>query len=216
MSDLPLSFLEYVNRRGYNTFDRPEEVLRRRKPWSYKQYRESIENELLHGEEETIFSSVDNSIGQSAVTSELLSTEGAAATASTGTATAISGAATASTTPIIALGAGIIGAATAAGIYKKVSESGVQVPTTKYIGPGNPIDSGHPTSFADADAQQHDIEYSKSNTDIQASDNRAIQKFGDHIAENNLDPSSIIGYSGLQVKKNIEKVTGQLYPSKYA
>lgn len=117
-------------------------------------------------------------------------------------------------TPLIAIGAGTAIAATGGLIASKAYHSGIQVPGTHYVGPGNPIDSGAPTSGVDADAREHDISYSHHNTDISASDTRAINQFGDHVAESHLDGAGIIGYVGLQAKKAIEKHTGQLYPKR--
>lgn len=119
-----------------------------------------------------------------------------------------------SSTPLIAIGAGSAIVAAGGLIASKAYHSGIQVPGTHYVGPGNPIDSGTPTSGVDSDARDHDISYSHPDTDISASDTRAINKFGDHIAESNLDGAGIIGYVGLQAKKAIEKHTGQLYPKR--
>lgn len=115
-----------------------------------------------------------------------------------------------STTPLIATGVGAIVAGTGAALANKIYHSGIQAPGSKYIGPGNPLDSGKPNTFADADAQQHDLAYTVEGQDISAVDDIAIQQFGDHIVEDALDPHSIIGYGGLQVKKIIESHVGQL------
>lgn len=119
-----------------------------------------------------------------------------------------------SATPLVAIGAGTAVVATGGLIASKAYHSGVQVPGTHYVGPGNPLNSGTPTSGVDSDAREHDISYSHPNTDISASDSRAINQFGDHVAESHLDGAGIIGYIGLQGKKAIEKHTGQLYPSR--
>lgn len=122
-----------------------------------------------------------------------------------------------SITPVVTVGFGAIAAATGAAILSKVSNSGIQVPGTKYVGPGNPIDNGQPSSFVDQDAKEHDIQYSISSDPqhIQKSDTDTINRFGDHIAEDNTDITALLGHTGLKIKQAIEKHTGQIYPSKY-
>lgn len=214
MSDLPKSFLEYVNRRGYNTFDKPEESLRHRKPWSYKRYRENLQNELdnlYEGEEVELYSAGSSAADSAAVAGT--STGEAVASIASGAGTVVG---SSSLTPIVTVGLGALAAAAGAGIVSQVSKTGIQVPGTNYVGPGNPLDNGKPTSLVDEDAREHDISYSKSSNpiDISFSDSNTIQKFGDHFIEDNSDITALIGRTGLQIKKAVEKHTGQLYPKR--
>lgn len=125
----------------------------------------------------------------------------------------ISAVGSSSLTPLVAVGTGAVTVAGGAALLGKAYKSGIQVPGTNYVGPGNPIDSGAPTSFVDADAREHDISYSRDDTDIAASDTITANKFGDHFIESG-DITGLIGNVGLNIKKNIEGHTGQLYPSK--
>lgn len=185
-----------------------ESVLRKRKPYTLK---EIFDLEEVYAEEEAAASAASESATSSLSSSSALLP--AAESAVSGAASA-----TAASSSVGPVGAVVIGGslvAAGAGLYNQARKTGVQVPTTRYVGPGNPLDNGPPSSFADEDAREHDITYSVANADVSDSDSLTIRKFGDHIADDNLDPTSIIGYTGLQVKKQVEKHTGQLYPSKY-
>lgn len=85
----------------------------------------------------------------------------------------------------------------------------------KYLGPGNPLNNGIPINTADRIAQVHDNEYhvAKTKEDIYNSDRNAIEDFKKDFIENpNL--SSLIGYSGLSIKHNIEKSLNTIiYPT---
>lgn len=85
----------------------------------------------------------------------------------------------------------------------------------KYLGPGNPLNNGEPINTADKIAQVHDNEYhlAKIKEDIYNSDRNAIEDIKKDFLENpNL--SSLIGYSGLSIKHNIEKsINRVIYPT---
>nr|QTE03949.1 MAG: structural protein [Phylloscopus proregulus ambidensovirus] len=93
---------------------------------------------------------------------------------------------------------------------------------TKYIGSGNSLDSGAPTSLTDADARDHDIAYDKAKSfqDIQEADNTLLKQTGDHVAETlsgggdftNFVHSAITG-TGIGIKSSVEKAIGKpIYP----
>ena len=117
-------------------------------------------------------------------------------------------------TPALALGTGLVTVAGGAALLNKAYQSGIQVPGTNYVGPGNPIDNGPPTSFVDEDARRHDIEYSQPGTDIGKSDREAIKRFGDHHAEEG-DVTSLLGVAGLEIKQKVEQLAGPIYPREY-
>lgn len=113
---------------------------------------------------------------------------------------------------------------------KSLSElHGLVPPPFKYLGPGNSLNRGQPYNQIDADAQQHDFEYSVAQTpeDIYKSDIQFIAKSGDHIAEGLSSKGSIgdtigaiAGGIGIGAKHLLEKSTGSIqYPKlsgKYA
>lgn len=107
--------------------------------------------------------------------------------------------------------------------YNKDTENrGYVLPTDNYIGPGNSLNRGAPTSVADRIAQKHDLEYAweqheyqegvetkeEAEKHIAESDTRAIDAFA-HSGTF----ASIIGHDGLTIKKGFESVVGHTYPS---
>lgn len=95
------------------------------------------------------------------------------------------------------------------------------VPPYKYLGPGNPLDKGEPYNEIDADAKQHDTEYSIAETEDQVyeSDQNFLKKASDHLVEginNKESPSNIVGAAlglvGIGAKHGIEKTVGVQYP----
>lgn len=196
MSDLPPSFLEYLNRRGYNTFDKAEETLRHRQPWSYQQYQNSISDELLTGEEETIFSSdvVTSTVSAAAETTPLVATTAAASSS------------------ISTVGAITAGGVVAGTVLGAVLGSQLTVPGHHYLGPGNSIDEGKaPVDKDDARAQLHDEQYNsaKSDTDILNADKEFIVDSIPDIIKG--DPHAIVGGVGISGKHLLESVLGVQY-----
>lgn len=84
-------------------------------------------------------------------------------------------------------------------------------PGHNYMGPGNPLENGEPTTNADKAARIHDYAYAHAWTeeDIKHADNEAKRQFLEHPTE----ISSVVGYSGIAIKNFVEKVTGTLYPN---
>lgn len=90
---------------------------------------------------------------------------------------------------------------------------GVTLPGSKYIGPGNPMDRGKPTSKADAQAYQHDIDYdnyiksgvksSKVYTRYSDADDR-LRKASSHNLHK--DPNALAAYVGMSGKHLLHKV----------
>lgn len=80
-----------------------------------------------------------------------------------------------------------------------------------YMGPGNPLENGDPTTNADNVARTHDYAYAHawSESDIKAANEKAKSQFLEHPTEF----SSLVGYSGIAIKKIVEKFTGTLYPN---
>jgi Phospholipase A2-like domain len=136
--------------------------------------------------------------------------------ASGGGSTLLTSGASGSVIPVAGgLSLGLAGAVTTGLIYNKVTKTGIQVPGTNYIGPGNSINSGKPVSGADTDAKEHDIAYSNPVVNVPVVDKIAINKFRDHHIDNPLDIPAVLGDIGLTVKSTVEKHTGQLYPGNY-
>ncbi|ANH56807.1 putative structural protein VP1 [Diaphorina citri densovirus] len=84
-------------------------------------------------------------------------------------------------------------------------------PGHNYMGPGNPLDNGEPTTNADKVAQQHDYAYAHAWTEdhIKEADAEARHQFLEHPTEF----SSLVGYTGLGLKSLLESVTGTVYPA---
>lgn len=83
-------------------------------------------------------------------------------------------------------------------------------PGHNYMGPGNPLENGAPTTHADKVAQGHDYAYAHawSHDDIKEADRKAISQF----MEKPYQVSSLVGAAGLSVKSLAEKWLGPVYP----
>lgn len=90
------------------------------------------------------------------------------------------------------------------------------LPLSRYIGPGNDVDSGEALSRADLIAKIHDIKYGVEGEDIEAADLAAIEDFETLLFDGEssyIDQlQSLVGTVGLRVKHLVESYTGQLYP----
>ena len=89
------------------------------------------------------------------------------------------------------------------------------LPGYKYLGPGNPVNNGEPTDYADSVAQRHDQQYAAANSDsdIRASDREAIVGF---LTDRNILGPSVagsIGAIGIGAKYAAETVLGVQYPN---
>ncbi|KAF6214936.1 hypothetical protein GE061_009681 [Apolygus lucorum] len=86
------------------------------------------------------------------------------------------------------------------------------LPFHKYIGPGNPIDSGPCVDEDDCIARKHDVKYEKARTprDVRLADVEAIAEFRANWLSGNWH--SLIGDVGLSLKYAVETYTGVLYP----
>lgn len=84
-------------------------------------------------------------------------------------------------------------------------------PGHNYMGPGNPLENGQPTTHADNIARDHDYAYAHTWTEdhIKQADDRAKNQFLEHPTE----VSSLVGYTGIALKNLVEKFTGTLYPN---
>nr|QVW56835.1 MAG: hypothetical protein [Cecropis daurica ambidensovirus] len=118
---------------------------------------------------------------------------------------------------------GLIGTTALIGAGITLASKDKTLPGTKYLGPGNSLDKGEPTSEVDAHAKSHDIAYSKATNqkDILDADKKSISEFGDHAIEGIAGKDSIsntiqgiAGYTGLNIKHGIEKAINKvIYPS---
>lgn len=205
MSDLPDSFLKYLNRRGYNTFDRAEESIRHRQPWSYQNYQDSLHN-VLDGEEIELFDA------SSALTGETVSV------ASGGTAATAAVSSTSALSAPVALGAGLVGAAVVGGVISSQLPSQdnhknpiISIPGHKYAGPGNTLTDTKPIDKDDHLAQQHDKDYANSKTDqdIREADRHFIQDNVDLAKQGDIHAG--INAAGIGLKYGVESITGVLY-----
>lgn len=75
-------------------------------------------------------------------------------------------------------------------------------PGHNYMGPGNPLENGEPTTNADKTARIHDYAYAHawSEADIKHADNEAKRQFLEHPTE----ISSLVEYSGIAIKNLVE------------
>nr|WPR17928.1 MAG: capsid protein [Chemarfal virus 64] len=102
-------------------------------------------------------------------------------------------------------------------------KSGLTIPGSNYIGPGNSLNRGPGTSQVDDDAHQHDHAYdqAKNFKDIQEADRTLLQQTGDHIIEGISGSGSIkdtvhgiIAGGGIAIKSAVENTIGRsIYPS---
>ncbi len=111
----------------------------------------------------------------------------------------------------VGAGIGVIGAATGIGLAIGVS-SGAVLPGHKNIGPGNEPDPDG-VDVDDNIAYAHDIRYGSAvdQQDIVDADSDAIASFDKDFSDTG-NIHSVIGRTGLQIKKGVESYTGVLYP----
>lgn len=102
-----------------------------------------------------------------------------------------------------------------------ISDIGLTLPGSKYIGPGNSLNLGEPITDADEAAKIHDLTYSfehykysqgeiskeEFENNIRASDFKFIKRL------DIFNPQSNWARSGLVAKQLAENLTGQIYPS---
>lgn len=95
-------------------------------------------------------------------------------------------------------------------------------PPYKYTGPGNSLDLGPAYNEADDDARHHDYQYhvATEQEQVEEADNQLISKGLDHVAEFLSGQGSVgnaitgaLQSGGIGIKKAIESVAGQQYPS---
>ena len=144
---------------------------------------------------------------------------------SPGSATGV--ASTAVTTSGVSLAkAGAVGAVTGLALGNIIS-SGVTLPGSDYIGPGNPINIDAPRHEADAIAKEHDVAYQRLIEDARINphthrefrervallDQAAIDAFHKDYIETGSFHSLFAKY-GLKVKQFAEKRVGSIYPRK--
>lgn len=102
--------------------------------------------------------------------------------------------------------------------YAKMASSalrgkGLVVPGTKYLGPGNPLQSGAPTSSTDRLARIHDHEYNDylssgiSKKRLYLGFSEADQRLMD--AADKTTTQGLAAYSGMGAKKILSKITRQ-------
>lgn len=100
--------------------------------------------------------------------------------------------------------------------------SGLTLPYSSYIGPGNSLNLGHPLTEADVAAKQHDLryawhsyKYSKGKITSEEFQKRVETADNQFLRANSW--SSLQGFPailGIGSKHFVEKLTGQLYPGK--
>lgn len=82
----------------------------------------------------------------------------------------------------------------------------------RYLGPGNEIRAGEPVDSDDAIAEIHDLQYQIGPEDVSAADATAVDRFVEDFQRTG-NFHSLLGGVGLQIKRTVEGVTGQLYPN---
>ncbi len=101
-------------------------------------------------------------------------------------------------------------------------KTGITLPLTKYVGPGNSLNLGTPNSHADEVAQRHDLQYAYATHEynegrftekqfkdyVQYADLLSVQQFNE-----GQDFGDTLGKFGIAAKQAFEAVTGQIYPS---
>lgn len=101
-----------------------------------------------------------------------------------------------------------------------VGSSGVTLPYSKYIGPGNSLNLGEPKTEADRAAKIHDLTYShehykySKNITSENEYHEAIRKSDFDLIKrlDILNPQSNWARSGIAAKQLLENITGQIYP----
>ncbi len=108
----------------------------------------------------------------------------------------------------VGLGTAIIGTGLGIGLF-----GGAVLPGHKNIGPGNEPDP-EGVDVDDNIAFDHDVRYGAAETqaDVREADRIAIDEFDSDWQETG-NIHSIVGRTGLQIKKTVEHHTGVLYPS---
>lgn len=102
-----------------------------------------------------------------------------------------------------------------------VGDSGITLPGSKYIGPGNSLNLGEPKTEADLAAKIHDLTYAHEH--YKYSNNKIDENtFHENIRSSDFDlikrwdilnPQSNWARSGIAAKQLLENITGQIYPS---
>lgn len=238
MSDLPKSFLENLAESRF------PETLRKRKPWSFKNYQESLRRELNSGEEIELYSRnnpltdpelnfvddlVDQAIEEEELIDDLVDLLPDSDVATFGTKAGVSAAAasgSSSVIPAVAVGTGaatiagaILGATLSSNKDNKENHQSphITLPGHKYLGPGNSINTGvHPVDEDDLDAFNHDIDYSKSKTpeEVRKADREHILNTLDKAKSG--DIHSIISNLGIGTKYAVESISGVKYPYSFS
>ena len=107
-------------------------------------------------------------------------------------------------------------------LYNNSKSTGLTLPGSSYIGPGNGLDLGPPRTKADAVAQKHDIRYSDTKwrydhkqIDKKTAENETIKEDTDAIREF-FEVGGVqgqVGALGLTIKQGFEHLIGHQYPS---
>ncbi|BES97534.1 Hypothetical protein NTJ_10348 [Nesidiocoris tenuis] len=92
-------------------------------------------------------------------------------------------------------------------------------PGCNYLGPGNPLENGKPTCYADSLARQHDHEYDRAvcREDVREADRKFIKGCASRVLVDPLTPGAVpalVGAVGISAKYLVETGTGTLYPWK--
>lgn len=102
--------------------------------------------------------------------------------------------------------------------FEKQAQSGLTLPGSNYIGPGNPLENGPPLTFTDYLAKQHDYAYAnaKHSNDVFDADAKFLEDTKTNFLFNG-NPiekaQSAIGHVGILAKNTYEKHFGVKYPS---
>ena len=210
MSDLPQSFIDYINKRGHNIYDKDIHKVRLRKPWTFKQYTESLESL----EEDTIYDAAAESAQTSfggGPTSVL--SESTPLISSVPASTSISGSTIATG---LLIGGATIGLGVTAGLASQNSEDHkkpiISLPDHNYAGPGNTIHKGAiPLDKDDHIALNHDKDYNKADSDsaVREADREFIHDNLQEAFKGNIH--SAINTVGIGSKYALESLTGVIY-----
>lgn len=99
-------------------------------------------------------------------------------------------------------------------------DSGLTLPFSNYIGPGNSLNLGTPRTHPDHLAKKHDLDYAHASYRL-AKEWITQERFEELIEEadaefvnnnNPFTPQGAHAISGISAKQLVEKFTGQLYP----
>ncbi len=99
-------------------------------------------------------------------------------------------------------------------IWDYILPDGLTLPGTKYVGPGNKLVKGEPTSGVDAIAMKHDRLYALAETpeDIVKADQEMLDELKALDTEGYDTVTKYIASSGITLKKHLEKLFGHKYP----